>query len=138
MLYQYSISSNNTMKNVFLDVVETTKQCGNSSYNCLKQKINDFSNEKTQGFNLTTEIELPTMDKSWTYIAALVRLYSRLQEEDWIIDDVGRFFIKMLNSVNWKIGYKWRWETSSCASLREDFTRKVHHTDILEHFNIKK
>ena len=59
------------------------------------------------------------------YVAALVWLYSRVQEKDWKVDDIGSFFIKILNSANSKDFQEWIWD-SSCASIKEDILAKVH------------
>ena len=73
------------MKDVFNDAIESTKQCGHTSYQCIKEKVLDFMTEKTSGIIQSEKIDLGYSYKYWKYIAALTRLYSRVQEEDWKI-----------------------------------------------------
>ena len=63
-LYQYSLEANKTMKNVFFDAVETTKQCGNISYNCVKEKVLEFAAEKTKEVNQSEEELVEVVDTS--------------------------------------------------------------------------
>ena len=113
------------MKDVFNDAIESTKQCGHTSYQCIKEKVLDFMTEKTSGIIQSEKIDLGYFYEYWKYIAALTRLYSRVQEEDWKINDIGSFFIKILNSANGNNGIKWNWDIS-CDSIREDVLTKVH------------
>ena len=110
------------MKDVFNDAIESTKQCGSTSYKCVKQKVLQFASEKTSDILKSDKIDLGYVSNYWKYVAALTRLYSRVQEEDWKVNDIGSFFTKILNSAN---GIKWKWDLS-CASIREDVLAKVH------------
>ena len=120
------MSANKTIKDVYFDAIESSKSCNNTSSNCIKETIFAFFIEKTQSINDYETVELGYFDSNWKYLAALTRLYSRIQEEDWNTYDIGSFFVKILNSANWKEYNtdKWRWE--SCPSLREDVLEKVH------------
>ena len=125
------------MKDIYDEAKETTKECGSLDYNCLKQNVLQFATEKTLGINQSEEFNFgsvydPNWTWNWMYVSALVRHYSRVQEEDWKINDIGSFFIKILNSANGNNGIKWNWDIS-CDSIREDVLTKVH--EIFGNFN---